>query len=72
MVTTVLECDCGFEASAVDVNGLVAEIQRHAQEEHGMTLSLREARLVASRAITAGSSSCAPHRRIGEQPKEEM
>lgn len=72
MATTVLQCDCGFEASAEDADGLVAEIRRHAQEEHGMTLSLAEARLVASSALTVESSSrAAPHRRVGKQQKED-
>ena len=70
-MTTVLECDCGFEASAEDEDGLVAEIRRHAREEHGMTLSLREALLIASRALTAKSSSRAPHRGVGKRHKEE-
>ena len=71
MVTTVLECDCGFEASAENEDGLVAEIRRHAREEHGMTLSLREALLVASRAVTVESASRAPHRRVRKRQKEE-
>jgi hypothetical protein len=49
-VDKVLLCDCGFEARAVDEDGLVAEVQRHAQEAHGMTLSDDEALLLAFRA----------------------
>jgi hypothetical protein len=46
----VLHCDCGFEARAADEDGLVAEIQRHAREAHGMALSPDEALLLAFRA----------------------
>jgi hypothetical protein len=46
----VLHCDCGFEARAADEDGLVAEVQRHAREAHGMTLSYDEALLLAFRA----------------------
>jgi hypothetical protein len=71
MVTTVLECECGYEASAEDEDGLVVEIRRHAREEHGMTLSLGQALLVASRALPVESSSRAFHRRVGNREKEE-
>jgi len=46
----VLHCDCGFEARAADEDGLVAEVQRHAREAHGMVLSHDEALLLAFRA----------------------
>jgi hypothetical protein len=71
MVTTVLECECGFEASAEDEDGLVVEIQRHAREAHGMTLSLGEALQLASRAASVESSGRDPHRRLGNRQKEE-
>jgi hypothetical protein len=45
----VLHCDCGFEARAADEGGLVAEVQRHAREAHGMALSHDEALLLAFR-----------------------
>jgi len=47
---TVLHCDCGFEARAADAKGLVAEVQRHAREVHGMALSDDEALQLAFRA----------------------
>lgn len=47
MVDTVLHCDCGFEASAVDEDELVAKVQRHAWEVHGMALSHDAGLLVA-------------------------
>jgi len=49
-VDKVLHCDCGFEARAADEEGLVAEVQRHAREAHGMALSLDEALLLAFQA----------------------
>ena len=49
IVDKVLHCHCGFEARAADEEGLVAEVQRHAWEEHGMTLSHDEALLLAFR-----------------------
>jgi hypothetical protein len=49
-VDKVLQCDCGFEARAADEDGLVAEVQRHAREAHGMALSHDEALLLAFRA----------------------
>ena len=50
MVDTVLHCDCGFEASAGDEDELVAKVQSHAWEAHGMALSHDEALLLAFRA----------------------
>jgi predicted small metal-binding protein len=58
MVQTVLPCDCGFEARAENEQGLLAEIQRHAREVHGMQLSRDDALLIASRAQAAED---APH-----------
>ena len=43
----MLQCDCGFQARATDSDGLVAEVQRHAREGHGMALSREEALLLA-------------------------
>lgn len=71
MVRTLLECECGFEASADDEDGLVVEIRRHAREEHGMTLSLGEALLIASRAVSVGSPGRDPHRAVRNRQKEE-
>jgi Protein of unknown function (DUF1059) len=50
MVDKVLVCDCGFEARAADDEALVAEVQRHASETHGMALSHDEALVLAFRA----------------------
>jgi uncharacterized protein DUF1059 len=46
----VLHCDCGFEARAADEKRLVAEVQRHALEAHGMPLSHDDVLLLAFRA----------------------
>lgn len=46
----VVQCDCGFEARAEDEGDLVAQVQRHAVEAHGMTLSSEQALLLAFRA----------------------
>lgn len=46
----VLQCDCGFEARAEDEADLLAQIQRHAVEAHGMALSSEQALLLAFRA----------------------
>ena len=46
----MLHCHCGFEARAGDEDGLVAEVQRHSWEAHGMALSHDEALLLAFRA----------------------
>ena len=45
----VLHCDCGFEARASGEDGLVAEVQRHAWEAHGMRLTDEDALLLAFR-----------------------
>jgi hypothetical protein len=50
MANTVLHCDCGFEARGADEDELVAQVQRHAREVHGMALSHEEALLLAFRA----------------------
>jgi predicted small metal-binding protein len=42
-VERVLRCDCGFEVRAEDEAEVVAQIQRHASEAHGMTLSWEQA-----------------------------
>jgi Protein of unknown function (DUF1059) len=61
----VLQCDCGFEVRAEREGQFLAEVQRHAWEAHGMTLSLGEAVQLASRAVSD------PHRRVGNRQKEE-
>jgi Protein of unknown function (DUF1059) len=68
-VDRVLHCDCGFDARGEDEDGLVAEVQRHAREAHGMALSYDEALLLAFR-VQLGASPTSP-RRTSKQPDEE-
>jgi predicted small metal-binding protein len=46
----VLHCECGFEARAEDEGKLVEQVQRHALQAHGMTLSREDVLLLAFRA----------------------
>jgi hypothetical protein len=55
----VLHCHCGFEARAEGEVELVAEVQRHASEAHGMALTDEEALLLAFRAQLNGEASTA-------------
>jgi hypothetical protein len=64
-VDRVLHCDCGFEARADDEEGLVAEVQRHARDAHGMALTDKEALLLVVQAepVPAGDDSSEQTRR---------
>ena len=53
----VLQCECGFVAQAADEEGLVEEVQRHAWEQHRMTLSDNEALLLVFRAELDANAS---------------
>lgn len=46
----LLRCDCGFEVQADDEAELVARVQRHALEAHGMPFSPEEVLQLAFRA----------------------
>jgi hypothetical protein len=46
-VERVLRCDCGFEVRAEHQDALVAQVRRHAWEDHGMALTFDEALRVA-------------------------
>jgi Protein of unknown function (DUF1059) len=66
----MLQCDCGFKARAADEEGLVAEVQRHARNAHGMALSHEQALLLAFRAeLGANTSRPTPSTRA-QQRKE--
>jgi hypothetical protein len=68
----VLHCDCGFEARAEDEDDLVAEVQRHAREAHGMALSHEEALLLAFRAELNGEvPTTTPHDTTTRTNEEE-
>ncbi|HTS74080.1 MAG TPA: DUF1059 domain-containing protein [Gaiellaceae bacterium] len=67
----VLHCHCGFEARAEHDDGLIAQVQRHALEAHGMSLSYDEALLLAFRAeLDQGTPTTFP-RESSARAKEE-
>jgi hypothetical protein len=70
-VDNVIHCDCGFEARAVDEDGLVAEVRRHAREAHGMVLSHDEALLLAFRAELSEEAPTTIPRRTTNRDEEE-
>jgi Protein of unknown function (DUF1059) len=70
-VDKVLHCHCGFEARAEHEDGLVAEVQRHAREAHGMALSHDEALLLAFRAELDSDAPTTIPRRTTTPTKEE-
>ncbi len=68
----MLQCDCGFKARAEDEDGLVAEVQRHAREAHGMALSNDDALLLAFRAeLDANPPSTITPKPTSSTEKEE-
>jgi Protein of unknown function (DUF1059) len=71
-VDRTLQCDCGFTARAKDEDGLVAEVQRHAREAHGMALSHDDALLLAFRAeLDTNPPSTITHKPATTTDKEE-
>ncbi len=68
----LLRCHCGFEARALHEEGLVAEVQRHALDAHGMALSHDEALLLVFRSgLDATAPSAAPRDMTARETKEE-
>lgn len=63
----VIRCHCGFEARAEHEDELVAEVQRHALEAHGMALSHDEALLLAFRAELDADAGAQPD--SGRRPR---
>jgi Protein of unknown function (DUF1059) len=61
IVDKVLRCNCGFDARATDEEGLVAEVQRHAREAHGMALTHDEALALVFRAGLAAAPTTPRH-----------
>jgi predicted small metal-binding protein len=45
----VLSCECGYEVTATDEEGLVEEIRTHARDAHGIAFSVEDALLVVLR-----------------------
>ena len=39
MANKFVKCDCGYVMRSVDDDALVAEVQKHAAQEHKMTLT---------------------------------
>ena len=67
----VLHCDCGFDARAAHEDGLVAEVQRHAWQAHGMALTHEEALLLAFRAELSEKALSTIPRKAPVQTDEE-
>lgn len=65
----VIRCHCGFEARAEHEDGLVAEVQRHASEAHGMALSRDEALLLVFHAELAAAPTTP--RAVTARPERE-
>jgi predicted small metal-binding protein len=70
-VDKVIHCDCGFDARAEYEDGLLAEVQRHAWEAHGMALSHDEALVLTSRAELDATPSRNPVSGLTSEAKEE-
>jgi hypothetical protein len=66
-VERVLQCDCGFEARAENEGDLIAQVQRHAVEAHGMALSPEQALLLAFRAQLGETAWSRPGMRASTQ-----
>jgi hypothetical protein len=66
-----LQCDCGFETRARDEDGLVAEVQRHARQAHGMALTHDEALVLAFRLLLDANPSPAPPDHTTAREREE-
>jgi len=65
---TVLHCDCGFEVHADDEAELVARVQRHALEAHGMRFSPQEVLQLAFRAELGGATW---QQRLGNETRDD-
>jgi hypothetical protein len=52
----VLRCECGFEVHADEEAELIAQVQRHALEVHGMRFSPHEVLRLAFRAELDGGT----------------
>ena len=63
----VLQCDCGFEVHADDEAQLVAQVQRHALEAHGMQFSPDEVLQLAFRAELGEGTW---EQRLGDETRE--
>lgn len=62
----LLRCDCGYEVHADDEAELVARVQRHALEAHGMRFSPGDVLQLAFRAELGEATW---QQRLGTKPK---
>jgi Protein of unknown function (DUF1059) len=70
-VERVLQCECGFEARAENEACLVAKVQEHAWEAHGMELSPDQALLLTFRAeLDAAAASQETAAEPGHDPRQ--
>lgn len=60
----VLHCECGFEVRADDEAELIAQVQRHALEAHGMRFSPEEVLQLASASELPDATS---HRKLRKE-----
>lgn len=67
----VLHCDCGLEVRGAHEDALVAEVQRHALDAHGMALSHEEALVLAFRAELDEEASTTTLRKTTPHRDEE-
>ena len=71
IVDRVIQCDCGFEVRGAHEDALVAEVQRHALDAHGMALSHEEALVLAFRAELDEEASTTTLRKTTPHRDEE-
>lgn len=66
----MVRCDCGFEARADDIDGLVVAIRLHAWEAHSMPLSHDQALVLATRTAVEEPAQSADARRAERTEQE--
>ena len=66
-----LTCDCGFIARAPDDVGLATEVERHAREAHGMSLSHDEALLLVFHAELAAATAIPAQLQTATETEEQ-
>jgi hypothetical protein len=71
IVDRVLHCDCGFEVRGAHEDALVADVQRHAWDAHGMALSHEQALMLAFRAELDGEAPTTTLRGTTTQTERE-
>ena len=61
MVMKTVRCDCGFVVRSGDDDKLVAELQQHAHDDHGMNLSREQVLAMAQPEPDPDHEPKAPH-----------